>query len=159
MKKLITMLLVVVLSLGVLSACNTTGGGNSNAGSNRTPADTVLLFADLYSARDSNGLKSILYRSDEYKFDVEGHTLVSLSIEIQNANAQMEPYEIEYYKGQFSDLTDTAIVCAAATYVFKSNTTGNTNEATYYYDYYLVKTESHPSWFIVTWTDQAWVNN
>ncbi|MCL2529783.1 MAG: hypothetical protein FWE41_05570 [Coriobacteriia bacterium] len=170
MKKLVTMLLVIVLSLGVLSGCNNTGannnssgnntgGNNSTQGSNLSPADTVLLFAELYTARDTKGLSQILYRADEYNFDVEGFTLVSLTISIQNANAQMEDYEIEYYQDQHKDLIDTAIVCAEATYVFENNSTGTVHESAYYYDYYLIKTESHPSWRIMTWASQAWVNN
>jgi len=165
MKKLVVFALVLVLSLGTLGACNlaaNNNGSNSNGSTqqnNLSPADTVLLFAKLYTERDTNGLKNVLYRSDEYKFDIEGYTFVSLTINIQNPSAQMEPYEIEYYQERFDDLLNTAIVCAEVKYVYKSNETNQNEESVYYYDYYLISTASNPDWRIITWANQSWVTD
>ena len=167
MKKTVVLLLVFVLSLGILGACDPVGVGNNNNNANssnnntssqqenRTPADTVLLFAKLYSERDINALSDILYRAEETSFDPQGYTFVSLSINVQNPDAQMEPFEIEYYQDRFDDLLDTAIVCAEATYVFKFNETNEETKSVYYYDYYLISTKSHPEWRIMTWANQA----
>jgi len=177
MKKLVVMAMVIVLSLGVLGACNTSGGNDNNSStsnnasnndnnntansnnttqqSSRTPAETVMLFAAYCTARDSNGLRDTLYNADEYKLDSEDYTLVSRTIKVQNPSAQMEPYEIEYYQDEIKDLLDTAIVCAEVTSVFTNTKTKQQEEFVSYLDYYLISTSSHPEWMIITWANQA----
>ena len=125
--------------------------------SRRTPAETVLLYANLCNALDYNGLKDVLYDNLD-SLDSEGYTFVSIKITVQNPSAQMEPFEIEYYQKEIDGLLDTAIVCAEVTFVYKVQETKENWEYVKYLDYYLISTESHPDWMIITWTNQAGYN-
>ena len=122
--------------------------------SSRTPAETVLLYADLCNACDYNGLQDVLcvYLDN---LDSEEYTFISIEITVQNPDAQMEPFEIEHYKKEIDDLLDTAIVCSEVIYVFKDRETKEDWEFVMYLDYYLISTKTHTDWMIITWADQA----
>jgi hypothetical protein len=175
----IVMVLALVFSLGVLGACN---GGNDNNNNNnssnndssnsndnnnnnnndpvvqassRTVVETIQLFEQGRNTDDRTILADVLYKGATHDFTVEGYTFVKTAITIQNPDAQMEPYEVDHYKEILPDLRDTAIVCVMEVTTYKINATGETKDYTYYYDYYLVTTESHPDWFIMGWAPQA----
>lgn len=151
MKKIIAVVLVLVFSLGAFSAC-TIGGARQ---SSRTPAETVLLFADLCNARNASGLRDVVSGTGEVVLDDADYTFVSMKITIQNTSAQMEPYEIDFYKNEFSDLLDTALVCVKQENTYTVNATNTKETFVDYLDYYLVSTRSHPDWMIVQITEQA----
>jgi len=162
MKKLVVMVMVFVLSLGVLSGCNTTGNNGNNTNSNnatqqssRTPSETVSLFADLCTARDEKALTDVFVSSGPLEFDDSDSIFVSMAITIQNPSAQMEPEEIEYYQKEYSDLIDTAIVCVKEVDIYTNRKTKEKEEYVQYLDYYLVSTGAHPDWRIVYITTQA----
>ena len=178
MRKMATAALVLVLSLGVLGGCNSTSGNdNGNASNNtnnstdntstvnsadpissRTPAETVLLYADLCTARDLQGMTEILYGFNDMSWnfgDDDEETFVETIIVVQNPSAQMEPEEIEFYQSQFPDLLNTAIVCAQETCNYRVHATGEPNSYVQYLDYYLVSTKDHPDWRIVAYIEQA----
>lgn len=162
MKKLVMIALTLALSLGTLSACN--GGNNANGNSNsnnpsqqssRTAAETVLLYADLCNAKDYQSLRDILYDYDDFNLDSDGYTFVSMTINVQNPNAQMEPFEIDYYQNRVDGLLDTAIICAEVKYIYNNPDSHTDEEYVQYLDFYLISTEAHPNWMIATWANQA----
>ena len=185
MKKLLSVLLVLTLSMGVgiLGACTDTGtdNNNGNAGnsennnanannnstvnsaapiSSRTAADTVLQFADLCNARNFNALNDYLIDvttgiTGEIELDSEGYTFVKMKINVQNPNAQMEPGEIDWYANEVSDLLNTAIICVEQINTYRANGTNVDEDFVTYKDFYLISTQSHPDWMIVWITDQA----
>ena len=185
MKKLIGIVLVLLLSIGALCACNNTNTSNGNTTntntstdsgtttnsttnqnvatqpSSRTPAETVLLYGDLCTARDLQGLTDVLYGFTDMSWnfnDDDDETFVEMIIVIQNPNAQMEPEEIEYYQKEVPGLTGTAIVCAQETSRYTVHATGKPNDYVQYLDYYLITTKDHPDWMIVAVTTQATAN-
>ena len=185
MRRQLVVVLMLVLSLGVLGACG--GSGNNNANSNTsntsntsndansnssntpavnsaapisslTPAETVLLFADICTARDLQSLTDLYYGFNDMSWnfnDDDDETFVEMVIVVQNPSAQMEPYEIEYYQSMFPDLLNTAIVCAEETSIYRIHATGEPNNYVQYVDYYLVSTQDHPDWRVVYITPQA----
>ena len=173
MKKLVVFVLILALSLGVLGACGNSNnsnnnGSDNNAGANgangatqqssRTPAETVLLYADLCTARDLQGLTEILYGFNDMSWnfnDDDDETFVKMVIVVQNPNAQMEPYEIATYQSEFPNLIGTAIVCAEETSIYNVHATGEPHNYVQYLDYYLVSTQDHPDWRIVQVVPQA----
>ena len=194
MKKLTFILLILLLALVTLSACenrentgtdspsptlSSVGNNdnddddndnnddnndveNNNAGTAqqnpRTPTETVLLYAELCTARDLQGLTGILYGFTDMTWnfnDDDAETFVEMIITIQNPNAQMEPDEIEYYRGVFPDLENTAIICAQEISRYRVHATNAPNDYVNYLDYYLVSTRGHPDWWIVDITPQA----
>lgn len=164
MKKVVAAILILALSITLLGCGGSNGSGNSannNATTqqnNLSPAETVLLYADLCTARDLQGLTKVLYGFNDMSWnfnDDENETFVEMVIVIQNPNAQMEPEEIAYYQGIFPDLVNTAIICAEETSIYNVHATGQPNNYTQYLDYYLVTTQSNPNWVIVGIAPQA----
>ena len=145
MKKLLTAILILTLSFGILCACN---AGSASSKSSRTPAETASLYTERWNARDQAGLHDLLYYSDDVEFDSDEYTFVSVSVTVQNPDAQMDSEQIEFYKNEISDLLDTAIVSVKNVTIYTNTETNEEEEFVDYLDYYLVSTKSHPDWMI-----------
>ncbi|MCL1913532.1 MAG: hypothetical protein FWG10_06600 [Eubacteriaceae bacterium] len=120
-----------------------------------TPAQTMLKYASLLSARDIQGLGQIVYSDQDWIFDNESYTFESTTITVQNPDAQMEPEEIAFYESYIDDLTGTAIVCVMQEDIYSNIETNEQEEFVSYLDYYLVTTQSNPEWQLIYVTEQA----